>query len=83
MLISDIKTEILTAVEAACQNRFGQKPEALKLGYPPQVELVTLRWNASRWQNSFGKTQSRLPKQSQPKLSRADQSNQWGRLVPI
>ena len=39
MLISGIKTEILTAVEAACQNRFGQKPEALKLGYPPQVEL--------------------------------------------
>ena len=39
MLISGIKTEILTVVEAACQNRFGQKPEALKLGYPPQVEL--------------------------------------------
>ena len=39
MLISNIKTEILTAVETACQNRFGQKPEALKLGYPPQVEL--------------------------------------------
>ena len=39
MLIRGIKTEILTAVEAACQNRFGQKPEALKLGYPPQVEL--------------------------------------------
>lgn len=39
MLISSIKTEILTAVEVACQNQFGQKPEALKLGYPPQVEL--------------------------------------------
>ena len=39
MLIDGIKTEILTVVEAACQNRFGQKPEALKLGYPPQVEL--------------------------------------------
>ena len=39
MLISGIKSEILTAIEAACQNRFGQKPEALKLGYPPQVEL--------------------------------------------
>ena len=39
MLISSIKTEILTVVETACQNRFGQKPEALKLGYPPQVEL--------------------------------------------
>ena len=39
MLIRGIKTEILTAVEAACQNQFGQKPEALKLGYPPQVEL--------------------------------------------
>ena len=39
MLIASIKTEILTAVEAACQNGFGQKPEGLKLGYPPQVEL--------------------------------------------
>ena len=39
MLIGSIKTEILTAIETACQNRFGQKPEALKLGYPPQVEL--------------------------------------------
>lgn len=39
MLIGSIKTEILTAVETACQNKFGQKPEALKLGYPPQVEL--------------------------------------------
>ncbi|RKU06088.1 arginine--tRNA ligase [Candidatus Poribacteria bacterium] len=39
MLISSIKNEILTAVEAACQNQFGQKPETLKLGYPPQVEL--------------------------------------------
>ena len=39
MLISSIKTEILTAIEAACQNRFGQKPEALKLGYPPQIEM--------------------------------------------
>ncbi len=39
MLISSIKTEILTGVEAACQSQFGQKPEALKLGYPPKVEL--------------------------------------------
>ena len=39
MLIGSIKTEILTAVETACQNEFGQKPEGLKLGYPPQVEL--------------------------------------------
>ena len=39
MLINSIKTEILTAVKTACQNRFGQKPDALKLGYPPQVEL--------------------------------------------
>ena len=39
MLITSIKNEILTAVAAACQNQFGQKPEALKLGYPPQVEL--------------------------------------------
>ena len=39
MLIAGIKNEILTAVETACQNRFGQQPEPLKLGYPPQVEL--------------------------------------------
>ncbi len=39
MLIDNVKTEILTTVESACQNRFGQKPEGLKLGYPPQVEL--------------------------------------------
>ena len=39
MLSGSIKTEILTAIETACQNRFGQKPEALKLGYPPQVEM--------------------------------------------
>ena len=39
MVINNIKTEILTAVEAACQNRFGQKPAGLKLGYPPQVKL--------------------------------------------
>ena len=39
MLISSIKTEILTVIEAACQNQFGQKPDTLKLGYPPQVEL--------------------------------------------
>ena len=38
-MITSIKTEILTTVKAACQNRFGQQPEALKLGYPPQVEL--------------------------------------------
>ena len=39
MLISSIKAEILTAIETACQNQFGQKPEGLRLGYPPQVEL--------------------------------------------
>jgi arginyl-tRNA synthetase len=39
MLIASIKTEILTAVKAACQEQFGQQPDALKLGYPPQVEL--------------------------------------------
>ena len=39
MLIASIKTEILTAVKAACQEQFGQQPEALKLGYPPEVEL--------------------------------------------
>ena len=39
MLIASIKTEILTTVKAACQEQFGQQPEVLKLGYPPQVEL--------------------------------------------
>ena len=39
MLIASIKNEILTAVETACQHRFGQQPEPLKLGYPPQIEL--------------------------------------------
>ena len=39
MLIASIKTEILTTIKAACQEQFGQQPEALKLGYPPQVEL--------------------------------------------
>ncbi len=39
MLITNIKTEILTVVAAACRNLFGLQPEPLKLGYPPQVEL--------------------------------------------
>ncbi|MCZ6681252.1 MAG: arginine--tRNA ligase [Candidatus Poribacteria bacterium] len=39
MSIVRIKAETLTAVEAACENVFGQKPETLKLGYPPKVEF--------------------------------------------
>ncbi len=39
MSITSIKIEILTIVESACQSVFGQKPQALGLGYPPKVEF--------------------------------------------
>jgi arginyl-tRNA synthetase len=39
MSIAEIKTAILTAVEMACQKAFGQKPDGLKLEYPPKVEF--------------------------------------------
>lgn len=39
MSIVEIKTEILTAIEVACQKAFDQKPDGLKLEYPPKVEF--------------------------------------------
>ena len=39
MSIISIKTEILTAINEACENTFGQKPDGLKLDYPPKVEF--------------------------------------------
>ena len=39
MSISEIKTEILTAVEVACQKAFEQNLNDLKLDYPPKVEF--------------------------------------------
>ena len=39
MSITSIKSEILAALKAGCQNVFGQNPEPLRLGYPPKVEF--------------------------------------------
>ena len=39
MSIANIKSEILNAVEAVCQDVFGRNPEELRLGYPPKVQF--------------------------------------------
>ncbi|MDE0183967.1 MAG: arginine--tRNA ligase [Candidatus Poribacteria bacterium] len=39
MSIANIKTEILSAMEAACKTVFGQRPQNLNLNYPPKVEF--------------------------------------------
>jgi arginyl-tRNA synthetase len=39
MSINNIQAEILNTIDEACQNAFGEKPDGLKLGYPPKVEF--------------------------------------------